>query len=203
MVAIIAPERLVRDVAPDLTGHSEAVFNESRTHRYLLVRRWMPGRRLTFLMLNPSTAGATEDDPTLRRCAGFARREGYAAVALVNLFALIAVSPRDLRCHPDPVGPRNDEFIRGHCRPGWTVVAAWGAHGALSRRAAVVTADLLARGVNLCCLGTTKAGEPRHPLYLPAATPLMPFRAPAGSDPATEHEEFFILPSLRFHLHRR
>ena len=172
-------ERLVRDVSDDLIGHGEAVFNEARTHRYLLIRTWeQHAKRLPWVMLNPSTADAFISDPTITRVQNFTRREGYGALAVVNAFGLRATNPAELRRHPDPVGERNDEFILDQCQPGWTVVAAWGAHGSLHDRARHVTALLLERGVNLVCLGVTKTGQPVHPLYQPANAPLVPYQPP-------------------------
>lgn len=158
-------EQLVREEAPTLFGGTAAVFNEARTHRYLLLRRWAPdGEPLVMVMLNPSTATATTDDPTITRCMKLARREGCAALAVVNLFGVRATDPADMRRHPDPVGERNGEFIAACCLPGRLVVAAWGAHGGHLGRAAEVTRMLTASGVSLVCLGVTANGEPKHPL---------------------------------------
>jgi hypothetical protein len=173
------PGMLAREVSDDLFGHGTAVFNEARTHRYLLIRTWdSHARRLPWIMLNPSTADAFADDPTIRRAKAFTRREGYGSLAVVNLFGLRATNPAALRSHHDPWGPHNGMFLHDQCQPGWTAVAAWGALGSIHGRSAEVTADLLRRGVNLVCLGTTKSGEPRHPLYVPAGTPLVPYPPP-------------------------
>ena len=173
-------EQLARDTAADLLGGSEAVFNEARTHRYLLIRRWAAGKRCVFIMLNPSVASAVAEDPTMTRVQRFARRGGYSAVAVVNLFGLVATDPRELARHPDPVGLRNDEFLTGQCQPGWPVIAAWGVLGSFGGRAAVVARMLQDAGVELLCLGTTAAGHPRHPLYLPANAPLVPYEPGTG-----------------------
>ena len=175
---------LVRDT--DLTGHSEAVFSADGTYRYLLVRRWdQPGPAMTCLMLNPSTADALADDPTIRRVLGFARREGAGTLNVVNLFALRATDPRELSRHPDPVGPHNDEFILRHCTPGARVLAAWGTGGQLRGRAAEVAGRLRDHGAQLVCLGVTAGGEPRHPLYVRANTPLASF---SPGQPERAHE---------------
>jgi hypothetical protein len=169
------PDALVREERSDLIGHSEAVFSGDRKYRYLLVRRWAQGPpTMTMIMLNPSTADASADDPTIRRCVALARRCDCAALEVVNLFALRSPYPKALLAAADPVGPRNDELIAEHCLPGRLVVAAWGARGDLMGRDAEVTAALAARGVQLHCLGLTHGGKPRHPLYLPADQPLMP-----------------------------
>jgi hypothetical protein len=169
-------ERLRAETVPDLWGRSDALFNEAGTHRYLLTRRWgQGGVTATFVMLNPSTATAREDDPTIRRCVGFARREGCNALTVVNLFGLRSTDPAVLREHPDPVGERNDEFIGQHCLPGRLVVLAWGAHGELDGRGPRVALRLAAAGVTLSCFGLTGNGQPLHPLYQAADTPLIAF----------------------------
>ncbi|MCW2900000.1 MAG: hypothetical protein JWO67_2265 [Streptosporangiaceae bacterium] len=167
-------EQLVHEEHTDLIGHSEAVFNTAGTHRYLLIRRWAKGgTTLTMLMLNPSTATATQDDPTIRRCVALAKREGCSALTVVNLFGLRSPHPAHLRHHRDAVGERNDEFIDQHCLPGRLVIGAWGAWGWLHDRAPEVIGRLDRAGVELRCLGTTRGGQPRHPLYLAGDTPLV------------------------------
>jgi hypothetical protein len=148
------------------------VLNAARTHRYLLTRRWADGPAAVFIMLNPSTADEQHDDPTIRRCTGFARREGCGALTVVNLFALRSADPHELARHPDPAGVHNDLFIALACVPAVLVIAAWGAFGGLGGRDKQVQAALAAAGVRLRCLGVTAAGAPRHPLYVRVGTPL-------------------------------
>ncbi len=172
------PDTLIREEDRDLLGHSEAVYSADLAHRYLLIRRWHPGGpTAVFIMLNPSTATAFADDPTIRRCIGFARRERCHALTLVNLFSARATAPLELLAHPAPNGDRNDEFIEQHCQPGWLIIAAWGAHGVIDGRARTVTTQLAGRGIALSCLGRTATGQPRHPLYVRATAPLIPFEA--------------------------
>lgn len=145
-------------------------------YRYTLWRRW--NSRLVDLVvigLNPSTADATLDDPTIRRCIGFAKRERCGGLFMLNLFALRATDPRAMRASADPVGPDNDEAIRRFTAGQHVVVAAWGAHGGHRGRDAQVRAMV----PNLKCFGVTKDGHPKHPLYLKADTPLVDF--PAGA----------------------
>ncbi len=155
---------------------SDASLSKCGNYRYSLMRRWDQGSPLRFVMLNPSTADATVDDPTIRRCMGFARREGYAALIVVNLYAYRSTDPKALLTCADPVGPSNDEILRLHlmsARSGPTpVVAAWGLHGRTSRVAEVLS---LTSDVDWRCLGTTKDGHPRHPLYVRGDQPLVPF----------------------------
>ena len=155
-----------------------ATLSADRTYRYLLTRRWDDGPVMTWIMLNPSTADADTDDPTIRRCTGFARREGCGAICVVNLFALRATDPRELRTSPDPVGPDNDSFLLERTRAG-SVVAAWGSHGSLNGRSRAVAALLVAAEVPLLALGVTSSGEPRHPLYIRSDAPFTAWPVPA------------------------
>ncbi len=151
-----------------------ALFDRTRRYRYRLWRRWGAGRPVVFVMLNPSTADAERDDPTIRRCAGFARAWGFGGMTVVNLFALRATDPARLRRARDPVGRDNDHHIAAAADVASLVVVAWGVHGALDRRDRAVLALLAGRRPR--CLGTTRGGHPRHPLYLPSATRSRPFR---------------------------
>ena len=128
-------------------------------------------------MLNPSTATALEDDPTIRRCIGFSKAWGHNALHVVNLFAWRATAPFELRDVADPVGPHNDEFITRLCHPGWQVIAAWGHHGKIRGRGAQVARMLAAAGVDLSCLEITGYGEPKHPLYCLGSLTPQPYPA--------------------------
>lgn len=150
-------------------------------YRYLLGRRWAAGPALCWVMHNPSTADASRDDPTVRRVVRFSRDAGYGAAVVVNLFALRATNPEVLRRHPDPIGPANDTTLAAAAGRGQgPAVAAWGARAPVARVAAVLAGPLA--GVELCCLGTTRSGQPRHPLYVTATQPLVTFD-PTGSQP--------------------
>ena len=169
-------------ITGDLFGTSGAVLSPDEKYRYLLTRELGDGAPLVFIMLNPSTADAEVDDPTIRRCIRFAARENAGHLVVVNLFALRATDPRELARDPDPVGPRNDEFILMHCGPGARIVAAWGAHPFAAARARTVARMVAGSGARLECLGVTKDGHPRHPLYVRADAPLVPY-TPSGSTP--------------------
>jgi hypothetical protein len=163
----------------DLPTQATATFSPDRVYRYALTRRWSPTGPLTvFVMLNPSTADAFTTDPTIRRCIGFARRWNTAGILVVNVFGLRATDPRALQNHPDPVGPDNDAVITAAltAEPGEhaVAVAAWGTHPAANPRIPQIRQLLAPHGLPLMCLGVTQAGHPRHPLYLPGATPLTP-----------------------------
>lgn len=151
-----------------------ANFSRCRRYRYALWRRWAPGDDYVLLVgLNPSTADHRRDDPTIRRCIGFARDWGYSGLCVANLFALRATYPEDLLADPEPVGPRNDQWLRRLARDASLVVGGWGNHGRHQDRAARVRAWL----PGLHCLRLNQSGEPAHPLYLPRE--LRPFPMPA------------------------
>lgn len=160
-------------VLPGFSGESQiahptpppggAVFSPCGRYRYRLWRRWAPGGEcILWVMLNPSTACATEDDPTIRRCVGFAKAWGAHAMEVVNLFAWRATDPRELVRPEDPVGPANDEHILLASARASRTIVAWGADPFAVRRAKAVLERLSAPQA----LALTKSGAPRHPLYL-------------------------------------
>lgn len=159
----------VLDRVADLATEATAEFSECRTYRYALTRTWDAGRLpLAFVMLNPSTADAFTVDPTIRRCLGFAQAWGAGGLLVLNVYGLRSTDPKALRGHSDPVGPDNDATIVTRlANPMARVVGAWGAHARPDRAAYVI--DLIREaGHQPVCLGRTKAGAPRHPLYLRA-----------------------------------
>ncbi len=168
---------LLWGVRPATGEVSSAWFSPCRTWRYELLRRWGGGPTLNVIGLNPSTADETRNDPTVSRCIGYARRWGFGALVVTNIFALWSTDPAGLRRVPDPVGPDNDLALRRVATHSDAVLVAWGAGGALGGRAADVR-DLLS-GVDVRCLGTTKAGEPKHPLYLRKDALVVPYAAPS------------------------
>ena len=140
-------------------------------YRFLLTRRTGWGQRaVTFIMLNPSTADAEQDDPTIRRCIGFASRWDFGWLHAVNLSPVRATNPAELlRAGPEPeeVWVENLQVVLETVAAAELVVAAWGVHGQAEGRAQRVMAALAGR-CEVHCLGTTRAGYPRHPLYLSA-----------------------------------
>ena len=149
-----------------------ADFSPCMRYRYTLKRRWGDGPMLLWVLLNPSTADAEHDDPTNRRGIAFSGAWGYRACCFVNLFAFRATHPRDLKLAGYPIGPDNDRHIYQQAVNADKVVVAWGngpEAGYLEYRDWAVL-DLLPGP--LYCLGRTKAGHPRHPLYLRADTEL-------------------------------
>jgi hypothetical protein len=140
-----------------------AYLSEDRVYRYLLTRSWGRGPAVYFIGLNPSTADEESDDPTIRRCVGFAKSWGFDSMVMTNLFAFRATLPQDMKAAPDPIGPENDIILQALGSLG-TVVAAWGTDGGFKGRDRQVRAMV----PNLHVLRLTKDGHPAHPLYLPA-----------------------------------
>lgn len=166
---------------------SGAAGDPSGRYRYTLWRRWDPmGPRVAMVMLNPSTADAVRDDPTISRCVRLARGWGYGSLEVVNLFALRAQDPRVLHRATDPVGPENDRYLIRAIRRATTIVAAWGNHGSLGHRDRQVM-DLLAARGSVYCLGKNLTGQPRHPLYLRGDTPLVRYRWRSRNRPQPAH----------------
>lgn len=165
-----------------------ADLSEDRVYRYTLGRDWCPGRRVLWVLINPSTADAFEDDPTVKKCRGFSQQwrdtergedARFGGMVMVNLFAYRATDPTDLATAQsqgvDIVGPDNDRFIReAFDHDVGRVIVGWGANfinGATQRRAREVLATLWAEcdARNLQAvraLGTNQDGSPKHPLYI-------------------------------------
>lgn len=160
--------------SPD-ENNGGAVISDDGLYRYLLWRTWdYAAPSILWVMLNPSTADALTDDPTIRRCMGFAKREGCGGIKVVNLYALRATKPTHLLDVPDPGGPDN-AFAWGQAIAtcDGPVVAAWGA----SQPKGCPSSSALLNYVNYLrewkCLGHTASGKPRHPLYVKADQPLI------------------------------
>lgn len=173
-------DHLVFDRRDSLVGETAtATFSPCRTYRYALTRWWDLDRPwAAFIMLNPSTADALVDDPTVRRCLSFAKSWAAGGLVVLNLYALRATDPKMLRGHPDPVGPDNDRLIAslvsGETLLG-PVVCAWGAHPGTAARSDRVLTLLRNRAIRPLCLGTTRDGHPRHPLYVRGDTAAVDF----------------------------
>lgn len=143
-----------------------AVLSDCATYRYALWRVWnqdLP--KVLFIGLNPSTADAENDDPTVRRCVGFARSWGFGGVVIGNLFAFRSTCPKSLGSVSDPVGLANDGWLRYLHKNTQMAIAAWGAFDIGAQQASRVLSQLRP----LHCIGRTKQGMPRHPLYAPGS----------------------------------
>ena len=142
-------------------------------YRYDLRRSWgaPEAPQICWVMLNPSTADATQDDPTIRRCVGFSKAWGFGSLIVVNLFALRATDPKDLLTSVvSPIGPENDACIERAVRNAECVMAAWGTKGTFRNRDGLVTDLIVNAGRNIHCLDRTKGGHPKHPLYVKGNT---------------------------------
>lgn len=146
---------------------SAAILSDCNIYRYNLTRRWSGDPLQVWIMLNPSTADAVQDDPTITRCQKRAQDVGFGAIEVVNLFALRATDPKELRKHHAPIGPQNDFYIRDAAKRAAQVVCAWGCHGKLFGRDTEVLRLLARVGCMPLVLGLTKGNQPRHPLYMP------------------------------------
>jgi hypothetical protein len=160
-----------------------AIFSKCEQYRYLLTRRISEHEKTaTFIMLNPSTANAHINDPTIRKCIGFARRWQCGTLQVLNLFAVRATLPRDMKQAFDPVGPDNHQWFARVLTPESThphlVICAWGVHGAFREQDRTVLGWLHEIGIDLFALGLTRQGHPRHPLYMSYATELIPYTIP-------------------------
>ncbi len=160
----------------------ETVFSEDRVYRYTLWREWgvgtlsifahqeKPSAYVQFIGLNPSTADETQDDPTVRRCIGFAKRWGFGAMCMTNAFAFRATDPKVMLAHPQPndiagkttLHCPNDFWLKEISIGAGLVIAAWGKHGKHLNR----DREIIALIPELHCLGTNGDGTPKHPLYL-------------------------------------
>jgi hypothetical protein len=160
----------------DLFLERDAVLSDCGKYRYLLRRTWdakLP--RVLFIMLNPSMADAEIDDATIRSCIRLCKCLGFGSFEVVNLFAFRATDPIELVKAEDPIGPRNDVTIEAALARCDIAICAWGAHHTAERRAADVRNMLRVRRPAIFCLGKTKAGFPKHPLYIKSGTPLEVF----------------------------
>jgi hypothetical protein len=145
-----------------------AIFDVTQTYRYALWRSWSNDPKIGFVMLNPNRADADLNDPTIRRCISFAQAWGYGGLEVVNLFAYRAKSPQLLKQADDPIGEENDRYLISLPERVEKIVFAWGNWGSLWQRDRAVI-QLFAQQT-VYCLGTTKAGQPCHPLYLRSDT---------------------------------
>jgi len=152
----------IKDDAP-----STAVYSDCENYRYALTRTWDPeGRRILFVMLNPSKATEVQNDPTVERCERRARALGFGAFQVNNIFAWRDTDPFKMRKAADPIGPDNDAMILAGVDWADQVVAAWGTHGAHLDRGPQMAALLHASEKPVFTFGLSKAGHPKHPLYI-------------------------------------
>jgi hypothetical protein len=132
---------------------------------------------MQFIGLNPSTATETVDDPTVRRCKDFARREGHGGMVMTNAFAHRSTDPKGMLRFDEPIGPENDIYLGMAAYACSKIVLCWGNHASHLERE-----SSLLKGVGhplvrdkVFCLGRNSGGSPKHPLYLKKTAPLIPF----------------------------
>lgn len=164
---------------------SSAIISECGKYRYRLTRIWdetLP--KVIWLMLNPSTANGTEDDPTIRKCIGFAKRWGFGGIEVINCWAFRSSDPKQLYLQHDPFGQRNWEHIDEVCSESNLLIAAWGCEAVVRKlnKAGLSAKDTLMQIMNRHCalgidhLGISKTGNPYHPLMLSYDTPRQTYK---------------------------
>ena len=183
--------RLTNEGFPELSANkngskSGAIISADEKYRYRLWRVWAENlATMVFVLQNPSTASADTDDPTIRKCIGFAKQAGFGSIIVMNVFAYRATDERELLTVTDPIGPLNREHLQAaRSTPLLSrLVAAWGNRFGPKKKSIFRTG--YCHAANICvsngayCLGTTKSGDPKHPLMLPYATKMTKWTAPA------------------------
>lgn len=155
---------------------NDAVLSDCGKYRYLLRRTWSYGQpRALLVMLNPSTADASKDDATIRSCVRLLSGCGFGSMEVVNVYGFRATNPVELSKQIDPVGPRNQAVIESAIGRCDVVVCAWGAYPPARQHAASILSEVGRWRPVAYCFGRTKAGAPKHPLYIKSGTPLEVF----------------------------
>lgn len=166
---IVAKKKLNLDPYKNAIKYMAAVNDPTGLYRYSLLRKWGNSKRLLFILLNPSTATAEVDDPTIERCIDFAIKWEYNNLEVVNLFAFRTKNPNDLYKKTGPiVGPKNDYYIKKAIKRADKIILAWGNHGDLHNRGKIVL-KLIQNEINnkeVNCLKITARNHPQHPLYI-------------------------------------
>jgi hypothetical protein len=163
----------------DIFLERDARISDCGKYRYLLRRTWDHDRpRALYVMLNPSTADAEIDDATIRSCIRLAQGLAYGSFEVVNLYAFRTTDPRELQKASDPIGPNNDAVIEAAAGRCDSIICAWGAYGPATMRGRTVHEILRRNRPAIFCLGRTKNGAPKHPLYIPTGATLLVFNHP-------------------------
>ena len=150
-----------------------AHISDCENYRWILNRKWEDGKSMAFVLLNPSTADHENDDPTLRRCIGFAKREGCGSLTIVNLFAYRSSKPADLKIVEDPIGAENDHYLEQALNSADIIVCGWGGFPMAEKQSLIF--KIRFHELGLYCLGLTQKGAPKHPLYLKQEAPIIPY----------------------------
>lgn len=152
---------------------SEVKFSDDLKYRYFLKRRWSNGPVVLWIMLNPSTADEKFNDPTVKRCEVFSKTWGFSGYSVANLYAYRSTDPRQLKIVEDPTGSENDQNILELVSQSDLVIAAWGTHGINREQEVIKKVSCLK---DIYCIGITKNGHPKHPLYVSSATEKILFK---------------------------
>lgn len=145
--------------------NKSAVISPCERYRYALHRRWQIGNSsVLWVMLNPSTADADIDDPTIRRCLVFSQAWSFDHLMVGNLYALRSTQPAALWTADDPVGPENDAHLRAMAKGAAQIICAWGANAKQSRADAVIA--LLREYAPVCALPVRKPDSAGHGFYV-------------------------------------
>lgn len=156
----------------------EAIISQCEKYRHWLYRSWDESKEVCcFIMLNPSTADANFDDPTIRRCISFSKSWGYGALVVVNLFDYRSTDPKNLKSCDNPLSDMADHFIKQALDNLHLIVPAWGNHGSFLGRSDKIKELIESYDTpeKILCLGFNKSGEPKHPLYVKSDTKLIEF----------------------------
>ncbi len=158
---------------------NDSVFSICKTWRYVLTREWdTDAKYCMFVGLNPSVADHLANDQTVRRCMQLAKSWGFGGLHVLNLFAVRSSDPNYIKIAKDPIGEDNDMYLHKYSSESDVVIAAWGRGGNYMDRAD----EVIKRGILgnvLFCMGKTKDGHPKHPLYLTNETELVMFNSEA------------------------
>ncbi|WP_294203060.1 DUF1643 domain-containing protein [uncultured Chryseobacterium sp.] len=146
-----------------------AIISTCKKYRYSLTRIWDDTKpTVMFIMLNPSTADATDDDPTIRRCIGFAKSWDYGGIVVCNLFAYRSTNPLELLTASDPAGDKNLYYLDYYAVRADKIICAWGNEAILNRikNQVKIVEFIFRRKAKIHYLELSKNGFPKHPLYL-------------------------------------
>lgn len=160
-----------------------AIISPCGLFRYRLERRLGgDGVTVAFIMVNPSTADGTQDDPTIRKCIGFAKKLGGGTLIVGNKFAYRATDVHELRGVRDPIGPHNEIHLREIIFEADVVIAAWGSLNKLPETLRSRWKDVARladeRSQTLSMLGTNADGHPKHPLMVGYDAEIAPWPVP-------------------------
>jgi hypothetical protein len=167
---------------PRAMNLNPCTFSPDRLYRYTLLHEWdqiFQPRLAAVIALNPSTADEADLDPTLRRIRSFCMAEKMTGFCMLNLFGYRATNPVVMKTQADPVGPDNDRHILEWAQKADRVIVAWGTHGNFRQRDSHVLSLLRQARIQTFCWGFNQNGSPKHPLYLPQSSPLLPFQTTA------------------------